>query len=123
MADRSGRRDRTGKYEDAWQKLYIALRILAGTGAIKERLIKAWRSGIYKLADHLLDKNLTAELTMIRDALTAKTDPETGKGSVAVTVAQMSEEEACHWSMRIVDLAVDATRITAFKSFRLFPPG
>ncbi len=113
MAERVSR---TAKFEDAWQQLYLALRILAGAGTMKERLIKAWRSGIYRLADHLLDSNLTAELTAIRDALTAWTDPETGKGSVAATVAKMSEEEASHWSLRIMDLALDLTRLTTGKS-------
>ena len=116
MAERSGRRDsRAARYEDAWQQLYLALRILAGAGAVKERLIKAWRSGIYRLADHLLDDNFNAELSAIREALTARTDPETGKGSVAVTVAQMSEEEAGHWSLRIMDLAMQLTRLTTGK--------
>ncbi len=98
------------KYEYAWQKLYVALRCLASAGSIKERLVKAWRSGIYRLVDHLADRNLAVELTAIREALTARTDPDSGKGSVAATVAQMSEDEACGWSMRIVDLAVDITR-------------
>ncbi len=101
------------KYEYAWQKLYVALRCLAGTGTIKERLIKAWRSGIDRLVDHPPDKSLAAELTAIRDALTARTDPESGKGSVAATVDQMSAEEARSWSMRIVDLALDITRRSA----------
>ncbi len=113
MAERVSR---TAKFEDAWQQLYLALRILAGAGTMKERLIRAWRSGIYRLADHLLDNNLTAELTAIREALTAWTDPETGKGSVAATVAKMSEEEASHWSLRIMDLALDLTRLTTGKS-------
>ncbi len=112
MAERVSR---AAKYEDAWQQLYLALRVLAGAGTIKERLIKAWRSGIYRLADHLLGSHLTTELTAIRNALTARTDPDTGKGSVAATVAEMSEEEASHWSLRIVDLAVDLTRLTAAK--------
>ena len=115
MAERSGRDSRIARYEDAWQQLYLALRVLAGAGDIRERLIKAWRSGMHRLADHHLDNNLTAELTAIREALTAWTDPETGKGSVAATVAKMSEEEASHWSMRIMDLAVDLTRLTAGK--------
>ena len=103
-------------YGYAWERLYIGLRCLAGTGTTKERLVKAWRSGIYKLADHLFDKKLSAELTAIHDALTAKVDQETGKGSVAVTVAQMTEDEACSWSLRIVDLAVDVIRLNAIKS-------
>ncbi len=110
MAERNGRRDSRARYEDAWQQLYLALRVLAGAGTVKERLIKAWRTGMHRLADQLLDRNLTLELTTIREALTARTDPETGKGSVAATVAQMSEEEASHWSIRIMDLAVDLTR-------------
>lgn len=101
-------------YGYAWDKLYIGLRCLAGTGNMKERLVKAWRSGIYRLVDHLFDKKLSAELMLIHEALTAKVDPESGKGSVSATVAQMTEDEACSWSMRIVDLAVDVTRMNPF---------
>jgi hypothetical protein len=103
-------------YEYAWEKLYIGLRCLASTGTMKERLVKAWRSGIYKLVDRLFDKKLSAELLAIRDALTAKVDPESGKGSVTATVAQMTEDEACSWSMRIVDLALEVTRLNAVES-------
>jgi hypothetical protein len=106
------------KYGYEWQTLYIALRCLAGTGTMKERLLKAWRSGIYRLVDHLTDKDLAAELLAIRDALTAEIEPDSGKGSAAATVAKMSEGEALSWSMRIVDLAVDATRLNAIKSSR-----
>lgn len=104
------------KYAYAWERLYIGLRCLAGTGTVKERLVKSWRSGIYKLADHHSDKKLAAELTAIHDALTARVDEESGKGSVAATVAQMTEEEACRWSLRIVDLAVDVIRLNALES-------
>ena len=104
------------KYGYAWEKLYIGLRCLAGTGTMKERLIKDWRSGIHRLADHLFDEKLSAELMAIHDALTAKIDQESGKGSVAATVAQMTEDEACSWSLRIVDLAVDVIRLSALES-------
>ena len=104
------------KHGYMWEKLYIGLRCLAGTGTMKERLVKAWRSGIYKLVDRLVDKKHAAELVAIHEALTAKVDPESGKGSVAATVAQMTEDEACSWSMRIVDLAVDVTRLNAVES-------
>ena len=103
------------KYGYAWEKLYIGLRCLAGTGTMKERLVKAWQSGIHKLVDHIFDKKLSAELTAIHDALTARVDRESGKGSVAATVAQMTEDEACSWSLRIVDLAVDVIRLNALE--------
>jgi hypothetical protein len=103
------------KYEYAWEKLYIAMRCLAGTGTMKERLIRAWRSGVYKLVDRPSDRRILAELVQIRDALTAVADRESGKGSVAATVAQMAEEEACKWSMKIVDLAVDVIRLNAIE--------
>jgi hypothetical protein len=101
------------KHEYAWEKLYIGLRCLAGKGTMKERLVKAWRSGVYKLVDRHIDDKLSAELLTIHDALTAKVDPESGKGSATATISQMSEEEACSWSMRIVDLAIDITRLNS----------
>ena len=103
-------------YGYAWERLYIALRCLAGTGTMKERLVKAWRSGIYKLVDRHFDKKLSAELMTIHEALTSKADPENGRGSVTATVGQMTEDEACSWSLRIVDLAVDVTRLNADES-------
>ena len=99
------------KYEYAWEKLYIAIRCLAGKGTMKERLVKAWRYGIGKLVDPPLGNKLSAELLAIHKALTSKANPENGKSSVAATVGQMTEEEACTWSMKIVDLAIDVTRL------------
>jgi hypothetical protein len=104
------------KYGYAWEKLYIGMRCLAGTGTMKERLVKAWRSGIHMLADRLVDKKLSAELVTINEALTARADLTSGKGSVVATVAHMTEDEAYSWSMRIVDLAIDVTRLKAIES-------
>jgi hypothetical protein len=83
---------------------------------MKEGLVKAWRSGLHKLVERLLDKRLSAEMAAIQDALTAMADQESGKRSVAATVAQMTDDEACSWSMRIVDLAVDVIRLNAIES-------
>lgn len=106
------------KYGHAWEKLYIGLRCLAGTGTMKERLLMALQSGIQALrVDSLPDKKLSAELAAIHNALTAKDDPEGGrKGRLAATVAQMTEMEAREWSLRIVDLAIDVTRRNANES-------
>jgi hypothetical protein len=112
----AGRDNSMPNYTRAWERLYLSLRCLAGTGTIRERLLRAWKSGIYKIADHSYDKRISAELVAIREALTAVIDSETGKGSVASTIAQMSEDEACRWSMKIVDLAIDITRLSAIES-------
>lgn len=109
------------KYGYAWEKLYVGMRSLAGSGTIQDRLIAAWRSGIYLLRnrDNLPDEVLYDELNKICDALTAKEDPTGGReGKLTATVVQMSDDEAEEWARRILSLYDNVTRLHAVQSKR-----
>jgi hypothetical protein len=85
---------------------------------MKERLLKAYQSGIHMLRiDSLPDKKLSAELGQIQNGLTGK-EASTGgsKSRFSATIEQMTEKEALAWSLRLVDLAIDITRRSAIES-------
>jgi spore coat polysaccharide biosynthesis predicted glycosyltransferase SpsG len=102
------------KYGYAWQNLCEAVRCLAGTSTIQERLIMAGQAmHVLFRSEQLPDEKLFAELRAIQDALTAKDVPSE---KLIATVNQMTDDEAREWSMRIVDLAEKVTRLHAIET-------
>jgi hypothetical protein len=96
----------------AWEKFNSAIRTLASTGTIQERLADAYRLNLGFLDPDKMPKNLQEEFKKLGEDLTRV--PQKGdEGSVAATTATMTDDEAREHIGSIISMYDEVVRYEA----------
>jgi hypothetical protein len=86
-----------------WEHFFAATAILASAGPIKARLAQAYRVHLANLNEDQLPKEIQEEFSSLSNCLSG-VRPMRGETAVDATVRKMSDVEAGHVAMRIVNM-------------------
>lgn len=95
------------------EKLGQGAEALVSKGDIKERLYRAWVSGLHVIRPHHLPEDLRKEFAELRSAFTWVPVDTPGEGKLAATLRAMSDEEAERLANKILDMYVEVVERTA----------
>jgi len=92
-------------HDYAWEKLYTAIWILAGsTGDLRERIEDAYISALMRLKPDDFPKGLRREFSYILERLTRESPTEPDEGKIRATLNTMTEIELDRYVERIVSI-------------------
>lgn len=80
-----------------------AVRILAGDGNVKERLLKAYEENLDAIPDDELPGALKDDFQALRKRMTRE-KPHSGEGAICASVRKMSAKEASSCAVSVVSL-------------------
>ena len=86
-----------------------AVRILAGGGSVKDRLLRAFEDNLDEIIEDELPKALKDEFSALRHRMT-RVQPHGGEGAVCASVRKMSASEASRCAVSVVSLYGDMRR-------------
>ncbi len=90
----------------SWENWSKAIHTLVGMGTIQERLISAYVHNLIHIKTEDLPEKVRERIDELSKDLT-RVEPDAGEGSVEATVNKMSDEEACEYSYKILDMYCD----------------
>lgn len=88
---------------NAWENFFAATAMLASAGPIKQRLAEAYRQHLASLEQDDLPKEIREEFSSVSSTMQC-VRPMRGETAVQATVRKMSDIEAGHIAMRIVNM-------------------
>lgn len=80
-----------------------AVRILAGDGNVKDRLLKAFEENLDAIPDDELPTALKDDFQALRNRMT-RVKPHSGEGAICASVRKMSAKEASSCAVSVVSL-------------------
>ena len=80
-----------------------AVRILAGDGNVKERLLKAFEENLDAIPDDEMPTALKSDFRALRRRMT-RVKPHSGEGAICASVRKMSAKEASSCAVSVVSL-------------------
>lgn len=80
-----------------------AVRILAGDGNVKDRLLKAFEENLDAIPDDEMPSALKTDFQALRSRMT-RVKPHGGEGAICASVRKMSAQEASSCAVSVVSL-------------------
>ncbi|MDJ0916738.1 MAG: hypothetical protein QNJ05_03175 [Woeseiaceae bacterium] len=80
-----------------------AVRILAGDGNVKDRLLRAFEENLSAIPDEELPTSLKDEFTSLKSRMTC-VEPHSGEGAICASVRKMSAKEASRCAVSVVSI-------------------
>lgn len=87
----------------AWEKFYLCVKHLVGSGPVQQRLADAFIHNLSPLKTSQVPEDLRSDFVSIRNAVT-RIAPTGEEGSINATAQQLTDEEASEICRKIVDL-------------------
>ena len=84
-------------------RFHAAVRVLAGAGSIKQRLVSAYRDNLDDIHEDDMPPPVQADFAALRERLHRVT-PLNGEGAVCATVRKMSSAEASCCAVSLLSL-------------------
>ena len=98
----------------AWEHFFAATAMLASSGPIKQRLIDAYRTHLAGIDQEELPKEIREEFCSMTSSMSC-VRPLRGETAEQATVRKMSDMEAGHVAMRIVNMLGAIARTQMFQ--------
>ncbi len=87
------------------------VRILAGDGNVKDRLLRAFEENLSGIPDEELPTSLKDEFTSLKSRMTC-VEPHSGEGAICASVRKMSAKEASSCAVSVVSIYGEMLRST-----------